>query len=187
MDPVLHSAVMRSAIGMSALRQIASACACTFACAAWGCGTTIIVGDADAGADTGTEPDACEPGSAAGTCSVIDQCGCPEGMRCVWYVDGGTCRLFEACGVTDGDLEVGQECGAGSPILPVLNWPCRPEASCLSSGGASFTCHEWCRGDGDCTQEGSACSLVPFIVYPEPAEDCPGVALSAPYRICSQG
>jgi len=174
---MLHFEAMRVAHGITML----------LVCTTAGCGSTIIEGQADSGMASDVAPDDCTPGSPAGACSVIDQCGCREGLRCVWYLDDVTCRLFEGCGDTDGVLEVGSECGAGSPVLPVLNWPCRPEASCLTSDGTTYTCHEWCRDDGDCSVSGSSCTVPLDATYHEPAASCPGVPLTAPYRLCSQG
>ena len=117
-----------------------------------GCGSEDIQGGSDISTDSALDPDTHEdtrldaapdltPGCPSitaehgGYCNIIEQCGCPEGTWCDWYIDEATCYAYEKC-VTGprGSLEPGQECFS--------------DRECPAGTMCVDVCIEWCETDG---------------------------------------
>ncbi len=137
---------------------------------------------ADAWTDPWTDTGACEPWTvpAGGTCSIVDQCGCPGGSWCYWTINETLCAIAEMC-ISDpmpGTVGIGQPCDYSSIV-------CAPGLECLDDGtGAS--CYQWCRSDLDCDMAGSSCSLS-VGGFPGPAgTPCETMDITFPYNICSR-
>jgi len=119
-----------------------------------GCGTTDLEEWSQFGGETPLAHEvACRSVTPAGSCNVVDQCGCGAGEGCFWGLDDESGDLYETCLPVDGTLAVGEACDpSGAPPY------CRPGSTCVDDG-AGATCLEWCLDTGDCSLPGMTCEV----------------------------
>lgn len=159
----------------------------TFIVLLTGCDSEGIKGTTDTSTDSAPDPDAVSdtrldtfheltPGCPSitaehgGYCNIVEQCGCPEGSWCDWYIDSSTCYAYETC-VTGsrGSLEPGQECMA--------------DRECPAGMMCVDVCIEWCATDDDCSSSGSECRI-PWS-YSLLSDVCEETMRRYPYDLCS--
>ena len=127
-----------------------------------GDGLTEVDDDAEVSADVGD----CRPW-LGGPCNVVDQCGCPSGMRCVLDYSGGP-RPTELC-VADGGDPPGAVCDEGVD-------DCVAGSQCGTDTGDVVVCIPYCRSDWNCPGGWRCGYYVPGLTPDDDYTRCTGPA-----------